>query len=235
MRPSDKSRVTWKEDSLISRGEIMKKVLLLTLTITIAIMVFAACGQKETNESGISGNSSDFDPDKVKTMGDAFAYTDDENVNEGFTETHYVCIIDVGGVKYRAVAEMPEDVSEEVWAIDFEDENRTEKQRELVAPLELSTFENLTEQMPGQDELDKKYVGRTGQDLFDEGWVQNYYNLEDMEAGFDYGPYCYTVRFEYDGPRMENTDDFDFEKEFKGLKIRSLTCDGIGQGATDVE
>lgn len=212
----------------------MKKSLILILSLMLAALALAACGQSGGDEGGSGGGSSDFDPANMKTLGDVFAYMDDESMNEGFTQTHYVCIINVDGVYYRAIAEMPEDVSEKIWAVDFDDEDRDKKQRELAAPLELSTFENLTEQMPSQEELDEKYVGQTGQMLFDEGWAQNYYNLEDMEAGFDYGLFYYTVSFEYDGPQMENTDDFDFEKEFKDLKIKSVSCDGIGQGATEV-
>ncbi len=217
----------------------MKRVLLLTLIIMLVMLPLASCGQNGSGQEGAAESGPEagpaLDPSEIKTMGDVFACTDGETYSEGFTENYYACVIDVGGVYYRAVAKMPEDVSKELWALDYDDEDRDQKQRDLISPLEPEKFENLTEMMPSQEELDEKYVGKTGQDLFDEGWTYNFYNLEDMEAGFDGDLFSYTVRFEYDGPQMENTDDFDFEKEFSGLKIASVTCDGVGQGATTVE
>ena len=81
-----------------------------------------------------------------------------------------------------------------------------------------------------QEELDKN-VGKTGQELFDDGWTYWYYNLEDMEAGLYYKDFAYTVRFEYDGEPMVNSDDFDFYEEFKDLKVSSVTFDGLGDAA----
>ena len=207
-----------------------------------ALLLITACGQSGSEGSGESGESGGnaesssaaaFDPGTIKTMGDVFAYGNEENSQEAFTDVEYIYVLNIDGVYYRAIAEMPEDVSKAVWAIDFDDEDRTRKERELVAPLELKTFENLTEQIPSQEELDQ-YVGKTGQMIFDEGWTYSYYNLEDMEAGMDHGPFTYKVIFNYDGEPMVNSDDFDFYGEFKDLTIKSITFDSIGD-ATNIE
>jgi hypothetical protein len=213
---------------------MMKRILAIVMALVLVLSALTACSSK-SNENAPSGKdaSASFDPSQVKTMGDAFAYEDDEQKQEACSETEYIFVFPVGDVYYRAVAELPKDVSDEIWAIDFEDENRDQKVRDLVSPLPLTSLENLNELIPTQDELDQ-LVGKTGQDLFDAGWTNWYYNLEDMEAGMYYGPFSYMVKFAYDGEPMENTDDFDFYEAFKDLKILSVTYDGLGD-ATNLE
>lgn len=49
-----------------------------------------------------------------------------------------------------------------------------------------------------------------------------------------YGPLSYIVKFAYEGEPLQNTDDFDFYEEFKGLQVESITYEGIGD-ATSIE
>ncbi|MBQ1404534.1 MAG: hypothetical protein IIY85_04545, partial [Lachnospiraceae bacterium] len=171
-----------------------------------------------------------FDPAQVKTMGDVFAAADEDNYQDLYTDTTYIYVFYVGDVCYRASADMPADVSEAVWDIEFDDEDKDQKVRDLISPLEVASLDNLTEQIPAQEELDK-LVGKTGQDLFDDGWDYYYYNLDEMEAGLNHGPFAYIVKFAYDGEPMVNSDDFDFYEAFKDLPITSVTYDGIGDAA----
>ena len=213
----------------ISQGtegeESMKKKLSLILVIIMALVLITACGQSGGTENG--DTQSGFEPDTLKIMGDIFPYVGEENWQDGYSETTYTIVFDVDGVYYRAKCEMPEDISAKVWGVDFEDEERDQKIRDLVSPLEIASFENLSEQITPQEELDK-LVGKTGQELFDDGWTYWSYNLEDMEAGMNYGPFTYRVVFEYEGEPMENTDDFDFYEEFKDLAVASVTYEGLG-------
>ena len=214
----------------------MKKGIVLIVTLIMVLCTMAACGQSSSGGSG-SGSAETaaaFDPAQFKTLADVFAYVGENSLQEGYTETHYVTVFAVDDVNYRVIADIPEDVSKEIWAIDFEDEDRDQKVTDLLSPLEVKVCENLSEQIPSQEELDK-YVGKTGQELFDEGWSDySYYNLEDMDAGLNFGPFTYTVKFEYDGEPMVNTDDFDFFEEFKDLKVSSVVYEGLGD-ATNVE
>ena len=213
----------------------MKRILAIVMALVLVVSALTACSSSTSNENDTAGKdaAASFDPSQVKTLGDAFAYEDEEQQHEAYTETEYIFVFPVGDVYYRAVAELPKDVSDALWAIDFEDENRDQKVRDLVSPLPLASLENLNELIPAQDELDQ-LVGKTGQDLFDAGWTYWYYNLEDMEAGMYYGPFSYMVKFAYDGEQMENTDDFDFYEEFKDLKVLSVSYDGLGD-ATNLE
>ena len=210
----------------------MKKTVSLVLAVAAVFLMLAACGPSGSSRAEESSASGTFDPAQLKTMADVFVYEDPDEPNEAYTDTDYVFVFQVDGEYYRAVAQLPEEVSAALWEIDFFDEDRDQKVKDLISPLEV-TVENLSEQIPGQEELDK-LVGKTGQELFDDGWDYWYYNLEDMEAGMNYGPFSYVVRFAYDGEPMENTDDFDFYEEFKDLPVLSVTYDGIGD-ATNLE
>lgn len=213
----------------------MRKKLSLILVIAMVLTLLAACGGSKGGDNGSGGNgnggsngsAASFDPSQAKTMADIFAVADDENFQNGYTETKYAHVFYVGDVCYRAVADLPKDVSEKLWAIEFDDEDRDQKIKDIISPLEIASLDNLTEQIPSQEELDK-LVGKKGQELFDDGWTYNYYNLEEMEAGLDHGPYSYMVKFDYDGEQMVNTDDFDFYEEFKDLTVSSIRYEGIG-------
>ena len=113
-------------------------------------------------------------------------------------------------------------------------EEKEQKLKEFVYPLPVATLENLTEKIPTQEELDK-WIGKTGKELFADGWDSYmYYNVKDVSAGLYHGDFMYDVVFEYDGEPMENTDDFDIFDKYKDLKIKSIHYAGIGN-ATNIE
>lgn len=209
----------------------MKKMLTFAITGLLAVSLLGGCGGgNSAAPDGGPENSPAAEAvpvDQMKTMGDAFTY---ESSQSAFSEGEYVYVFEADGVYYRAVAEMPADVSAAVWEIDFFDEARDEKIHALVAPLEISRLENLSEQILPQEELDG-WVGKTGQDLLDDGWTNWGYNLESMEFWMYHGPFSYTVVFDYDGPQMENTDEFDWEEAVKPLTIQSVTFDSLGDAA----
>lgn len=208
-------------------GYKMKRLVSLVLAVLMVMALLTACSAPDSS-------TGTFDPSQLKTMKDVFAASGGESNQEGFTETDYVYVMEVDGVYYRAVAKLPKDVSEKIWEIEFDDAKRDKKVKDLVSPLEVISVENLSEQIPPQEELDK-LIGKTGQELFDDGWGDNwYYDLEDMTAGLNHGPFGYNVKFEYDGEPMENTDDFDFYEAFKDLKVASVTYEGLGD-ATNLE
>lgn len=208
----------------------MKKKLSLIIAVVLVIVMATACGQ--SGGGSVTPDPTEFDPAQVKTMGDVYLFEDPENRQEATYGSDYVYVLKVGDTYYRVICELPEEVVQAIDEIDFEDEAREEKVRDLISPLEITSIENLNEQIPSQEELDK-LVGKTGQELFDSGWTYWAYNLEDMSAGMDYGPFSYWVTFEYDGEPMENTDDFDFYEKFKDLKVKTVEFDTIGD-ATNI-
>ena len=209
----------------------MKIILALGLALVAVLMALTACTKTEPSGAGQSAPS-DFDPASLKTLADVYAASADGETQEGYSETEYVYVFQVNGVYYRAVAQLESDVSKELWDIEY-GEDQEQKIQALLGPVAVERVENLSEQIPSQEELDK-LVGKTGQELFDDGWSYYYYNLEDMETGLYHGPFSYTVCFDYDGEPMENTDDFDFYAEFKDLTVSSVTFYGLGD-ATNLD
>lgn len=245
----------------------MKKYLALASALVLAAALLTACGSPKEEAAGSSAPaaaadtadaaasdtaedadtagtadttgaaaSGDFDPAAVKTFGDIFSVIDDENSQTGYTEHTFVYAFPVGDDYYRAETTLSEEASAALWDLEFDDPERDAKTREIISPLEVTSFTNLTEGAPDQAFLDS-LIGKTGGELFEDGWTYNYYNLADMEAGLDHEVYSFTVTFNYDGPQMENTDDFDFYEEFKDLTIKTATYDGIGNASyiPDVE
>ena len=218
----------------------MKKSIISFLLVLSVVFTLFSCtntNQVATNVSETSVEVDegvvDFDPSTIKTMGDFYKYKNEElyNYQEGYNESKYQVILEINHTYYRATVDLTNDLYDKIIATDFE--KRDAVIRELIDPLPIVKFENLTDMIPSQEEMNK-YVGKTGKELFDEDWTYMYYNVEDMVAGLYHGAYLYDVVFSYDGPKMVNTEDFDFYKEFADLKVKSVKFSDIGN-AIDIE
>ena len=167
------------------------------------------------------------DLDTVTTLGQLLGLPD---VGYGFTGLTYVYAFEQDGNTYRAICDIPEETTQAIFDLDFDDPEYEKAYRELVSPLPVKAIENLTEGMPTQEEAEH-YLGKTGQELMDDGWTVQFYNLEDMQFGMYYGPYSYAITFEGEVKDPENFDEY---TDMGGLTVAAITCDGIGD-ATNVE
>lgn len=203
------------------------KTLLCLLTAACLLCTMAACGSSKTEAAPSPAAAAE--APAFQTMGDVFAY---ESMNSGNSETKYVYVFEKDGVIYRAVAELPANVSETIWNLDFFDEHYDEKVLEAVAPLPIAQLDNLTERIPAQAELDA-LIGKTGRELMDDGWTISGWQLDDMEFTLDHGSFAYTVVMEGDYTPNENYD-FDEEVDFPPLKVKSITYAGIGDATSEI-
>lgn len=167
------------------------------------------------------------DLDTVTTMGELLGLPDIGSSHQGTT---FVYAFEQDGNTYRAVCEVPEDVSQAMFDLDFEDPEYDKKMNELLAPIPVVSIDNLNENLPTQEEADQ-YLGKTGQELMDDGWYVSFYNLEEMKFGMVKGAYSYDITFEGE---IENPDTFDEYTDMGGLTVKSISCDGIGD-ATYIE
>ena len=163
----------------------------------------------------------------AKTMGDVLALPHYE-IATG--ETYFAYIFEHDNTMYRAVSFITPEIFDQLFDLDFDDPEYEKAYRELVSPLPVKAIENLTEGMPTQEEAEQ-YLGKTGQELMDDGWTVQFYNLEDMQFGMYYGPYSYAITFEGEVKDPENFDEY---TDMGGLTVAAITCDGIGD-ATNVE
>lgn len=205
----------------------MRKITSFWLVLCM-ICALTACGGpgQGTGQGTETEPAASVDTGAFKTMGDVFAY---ESSNEGCNDRYYVYAFEIDGTVFRAVAELPADVSEAIWAIDFQDETREQQVLDLVSPLEITQLDNLTEGMPTQEELDK-LAGTNLQDLVDQGWTFYYWNPEAGEYGMNHGPYSFQLTCE---GSLEDPENFD-ESQAGALTVTSVVCEGAGNAAGDI-
>lgn len=210
----------------------MKKILLCVLTMALAIFVLTACG-------GNSDDSSDdqkeektgINLEELKTLGDAFDLETEDDQFESDYKT-FVYVFEKDDVAYRVRAELTKDVAKKYEKLDAADQDYSDKVKEVVAPMEITKRENLTEMIPSQEELDK-YVGKTGKDMINDGWEASGFETDGDESRFTVGkgPFNFTVVVD---AKVKEKEEFDTEKEFSPLKIKSVKYLGLGN-ATSVD
>lgn len=177
---------------------------------TELIAVFGIAGKDETH----------VDLEAVTTLGEVLGLPD---YGSSAYQNTYVYVFEQDGIFYRAIAECPDEVFDAVLNLDFDDEQYEEKKTELISPLKVTEIQNLTEAIPTQEELDQ-LVGKTGEELLNDGWSVWGWNLEDMEFNMNHGFFSYRVIL--DGT-VENVEDFE-EEDIKPMVVVSVTYDGLG-------
>ena len=98
----------------------MKKIV--SLILVILIFNLFACSAPSQNASNTSSNNKPLDLSQIKTMGQAVAQNTEENYStqEGFNENEYIFAFEVDGIYYRAIADLPKDVADALWAADLD-------------------------------------------------------------------------------------------------------------------
>ena len=208
----------------------MKKISLF-LALVLALSLLAGCGQSggESASDTPEAAAGTSDIDSLKTIGDVLALEGAEFRQSAAYDNVFIYVFDLDGTIYRVFAPMSDDVFTAIMDLEY-DEDHDAKFNELVSPLEIDRCENLSEQIPPQEELDK-LVGKTGADLLDDGWSCSGYMLDTMEFWMDYGMFEYTVAF--DGS-LEMSDDFDEYEAIRPLTVKSVVYSDLGN-ATNLE
>lgn len=188
----------------------------ITVNITEDSEFVAVFGRKGTDETHV-------DLDKVTTLGELLGLPD---YGRSFTEDKYVFAFEQDWIFYRAVAELPKDVSDALFALDWDDEKYDEKVNALVSPLKITQIENLTANIPTQAELDK-LIGKTAEELFGDGWYCSGWNLDEMIFYMSHGAYSFNMVLE--GP-VKSLDDFD-DEDVGPLVVKSVTFNDISDPA----
>lgn len=202
----------------------MKKVLSVLLVILLTLSVLAGCGKTAQPTASAAVSVED-----CKTMNDVFALENKQNEQTALYGDYFIYAFELDGTYYQAIAEITEDIEDALWALDWADPDHDAKQAELIGPKELIRLVNLSDEIIPQEELDA-LVGKTGQDLLDDGWYNSGWNLDNMEFWMNKGAFSYTVIMEGE---VGNYEDFD-DEDLGALVIKSVTCTGIGD-ATNVE
>ena len=161
------------------------------------------------------------DLDAVKTLGDLLGLPE---VGTSLTGTTYVYAFEQDGSTWRAICDVPEETAQAIFDLDFDDPDYDKKLSELIAPLPVKVIENLTENIPSQQEADQ-YLGKSGQELIDDGWTVGFYNLDELQFNMTYGIYSYDITFE---GKIKDPDSFNEDTDMGGLTVKAITCSGVG-------
>lgn len=203
----------------------MKKIISIMLMLMMAAIALSACGGAD------GGSGEPVSVDSLKTIGDVIKL-DREEAQSAVYGNKVVYAFKYGDTYYRVRATLSDEDQQSYFDISFDDEDYEEKQNAIVAPLAIDEVENLSEQIPAKDELDA-FVGKTGQELMDDGWSFAGHDLETMEFWMYHGPFAYTVVF--DGEVAEaDYESFTDEEDAKDMKVKSVTFNGLGD-ATNIE
>ena len=217
----------------------MKKMLSLLLVLLMTVLAVAACGRGTDSDTGTDTDADTvavepLTEDSLKTIGDVIALENKGETQASVTNNKAVYAFKYGDTYYRVSADVPEDVEEAYFAVDIMQDDFEKQQEELIAPLEISSFEILSDQILSQEELDA-LKGRTGQELLDEGWIfSGSFSLDDMDFWMSCGPFEYKVRFDGSADGM-NAEDYDAEAAIKDMKVRSAEFSSLSSGASDPE
>ena len=204
----------------------MKKLLTVLL---IALLIFSAAACSENAEPAASAA----DPAQWKTIGDIWAFESD---GYGIEESRYIRIIIADGVYYRVETDIPQEVEDQIDAIDFFDETREEQEKELLKDLPIQTIINFSEVLLSQSDLDA-LAGKTGQELLDMGFVpQGSYGFGTQDqiswASLEKGPFVYDVTFkEY----VDVDDNPNVAAVIRPLTVESAVFAGLSQYSAEKE
>lgn len=141
-----------------------------------------------------------------RTLADAFAVRGEE-YSSSLSYERFALAFPLNGAYYRVEADIPEEVADQLDAIDFFDEERDEKQEALLGPLPVTRVGDLSAGIPPQEELDA-LKGLTGQELLDMGfdYGMGYMFGESSEMYLTWGLYEYHI---YYREKVSEADDYE--------------------------
>ena len=195
----------------------MKKTFVLVLAL-LAVFALAITAPAALAEDGL-------------TVADIYAAEGAEITQSAVYDNCFVCAGTYDGKLVRVTAASTPDVLQGIFDLDFFSPDYDEKYLALVGPLAVSEIEDLTAQIPPQEQLDA-LAGLSGAALLEEGWTHSSWDLDSLEFTMNHGPFSYAVVFEGEVP---SPDTFDEYGDMDALTVKSVTFLGLGDGATDID
>lgn len=173
------------------------------VALSLAVLPLAACGGSAGTETGktdapAASQGSTIDTSSWTTMRDALSVADSNEISYGYDENYFVCVYHAGDSSIRAVAKYQPSIDGAFADLDMGADDYREQFTEAVADLELVEASDITADLMSQEDI-QQYVGKTGQELIDEGFVFGSYNMyggEQTGADLDKGYFSYSFTFD---------------------------------------
>lgn len=202
----------------------MKKIIALLLCIIVAVSV-ASCGK--TPEPIKDGDAV---VESVKTLGDFYKFQKD-GFSFSYNDEIYVGVFEIGDKSYRVAAKLSADVYEKLEAVDFFAEDRDEQFKEILKDVEVFLVEDLDKYIPTEADL-KSLVGKTGQQLLDEGFYIDGYDFSGRQVVFMSDGKCeYSVYFNENIDYDDEDEESSVEDAIANLTVKKAEFNHIATGA----
>ena len=177
------------------------------LALSLAVAPLAAC----TSQQGGSGSESSqaaVDVSKWNKVRDGYMLAT-EDPSFCYDEKSFVCVIPINGRYVRVVADIDDATKDKLSQLDFNDEDYDAKQTEALCGLTIKSAKDITdEKLSDADVLN--LVGKTGQELIDDGFVfESYYMYggDTTGANMAKGNFSYGLTFDVSISEDETEDE----------------------------
>ena len=117
------------------------------------------------------------DKSSWKTLGDVLSLESSDREST-WDDEHYCYIFHYAGTQWMVIAKLSKEQSDAIAAVDYLAEDRDEQIRTILGPCEILAVYNLAEMALSQEDLDQ-WIGKTGQEMLDAGWVYNGYHSDE--------------------------------------------------------
>ena len=209
----------------------MNKKTALACALSIALVaspLLAACGNSsnqqpasEATTSDEESKASELDMKSWQTLGDALEHATG-SLSWGSNDKYIVCVFEADDALVRAVGEMEPGVDEKMGEVDFFADDHDEQIAQIIGVLKLESAEDLSGDIPSQEELDA-LVGKTGQQLQDDGYAfESYYMYGGDETSAIYAHGFIGVDVTFDTTISE--EDADGDENGDALKDAVVTA-----------
>lgn len=176
--------------------------------------------------------SAPVDTSSWATMAEALAHADKDSISYGANDTYFVCVFKAGDATIRTVSEM--DLSKEAQFADI-DTGDPEQLAGVVGNFKLISAQDISSELLSQSDIEA-YVGKTGQELLDAGFVfQSYFWYGGEQTGAEMGKDDFSYNFTFDTQISENQTE-DGGASIKDAKVvEAQSMGNLSNSAIDAE
>lgn len=221
---------------------IGKAVAVIALAICLGTLPLAACSSSSGSStssdaaSGVatsSGATDGVDVSSWKTLGDALA-NQTKLLAATNDDSHYMIIFNIGDATIRAMAKVKPGDTDKLADLDFFNPGDAEKIVKAISGFELVSAEDITDGLLSQEEVNA-YVGKTGQDLFDDGFMfESYFMYGGDETGAEISRGYYSYNFTFDTHIDEDATEDNGEAVKTATIIEAQSMGNISNAALDL-
>ncbi len=213
----------------------------LTIALALAALPLSACGNAASTDGGASepapaaSQDAPIDVSSWTTLRDALSVADTNDLSYGYDGNYFVCVFNSGTSTIRAVGKCQPGIDGAFADLDMGADDYLEKVTEIVGDFELVEAADITDELMSQEDVEQ-YVGKTGQELVDAGFVFSYYNMyggEQTGADMDNGYYSYSFTFDTQVSEEQAETDSEGSLILDAVVVEAQSLGNLSNAALD--